>query len=140
MATSQSTMDFLTDQLGGLSDIRYKKMFGEYALYYNGKVVALVCDDQLFIKPTDQGLLFIARRLFGDELKFEKLSESKKVKAIEDARTQVENPPYPGGKMWYLISGDLWDDREWMCGIVKLTASLVPYPKLKKKKPTIARV
>ena len=29
-----------------------RKMFGEYALYLDGKVVALVCDDQLFLKPT----------------------------------------------------------------------------------------
>jgi hypothetical protein len=26
---------------------------GEYAIYCNGKVVALVCDNQLFVKPTE---------------------------------------------------------------------------------------
>jgi len=53
MASDQSTIDFLLEQLQHAGEIRARKMFGEYALYCNDKVVALVCDDQLFIKPTD---------------------------------------------------------------------------------------
>jgi TfoX/Sxy family transcriptional regulator of competence genes len=33
--------------------ISYRYMFGEYAIYCDGKVVALVCDNQLFVKPSD---------------------------------------------------------------------------------------
>jgi TfoX/Sxy family transcriptional regulator of competence genes len=44
MATKQSTVDFIQDQLASLGDISAKKMFGEHALYYQGKVVALVCE------------------------------------------------------------------------------------------------
>ena len=31
-------------------------MFGEYALYIDEKVVALICDNQVFVKPTAAGL------------------------------------------------------------------------------------
>lgn len=34
-------------------------MFGEYALYLDNKVVALVCDNQCFVKPTPGGRAFI---------------------------------------------------------------------------------
>ncbi|MEI7037940.1 hypothetical protein [Fulvimonas yonginensis] len=30
-------------------------MFGEYALYQDGRVVAPVCDDELFVKPAAAG-------------------------------------------------------------------------------------
>jgi hypothetical protein len=99
MATSQNTIDFLIDQLSSLSDVRYKKMFGEYALYYDGKVVALVCDEELFMKPTDSGLLVISERLFDEDLsKFGKLNSNKKEKFLEETKMRIENPPYPNVK------------------------------------------
>jgi TfoX/Sxy family transcriptional regulator of competence genes len=52
MATKQSTIDYLLDQLGSLPKVRARKMFGEYALYCNEKVVALICDDELYVKIT----------------------------------------------------------------------------------------
>ena len=51
MGTSASTIDHLLDTLAALP-LTARKMFGEYAVYLDGKVVALVCDDQLFLKPT----------------------------------------------------------------------------------------
>jgi len=53
MSTKQSTIDYLLDQLASVPDVRARKMFGEYALYCNGRVVALVCDNELFVKITD---------------------------------------------------------------------------------------
>jgi TfoX/Sxy family transcriptional regulator of competence genes len=49
MVTSPSTVESL---LAALRSPRFsaKAMFGEYALYADGKVVALVCDDRLFVK------------------------------------------------------------------------------------------
>ena len=44
MATDQEFVDFLADQMEGAGDISFKKMFGEYALYCDGKVVATVRD------------------------------------------------------------------------------------------------
>jgi len=59
MASSQKTVDFLTDQIHSAGIIRSKKMFGEYAIYCDEKVVALICDDTLFVKMTDVSLQFL---------------------------------------------------------------------------------
>ena len=106
MASAQSTVDFIVDQLGGTGVISAKKMFGEYGLYLDSKLAALVCDNQLFIKPTTAGRQFIG--------------------------TPTEAPPYPGAKPYFLISGELWDDGVWMSQLVKITAAELPLPKKKK--------
>lgn len=55
MSTAADTILFITDQLASLGGrIRTRKMFGEYALYCDEKVVALICDDQLFVKITEK--------------------------------------------------------------------------------------
>jgi len=108
MATKQSTVDFLLDQLSALGDMSARKMFGEYALYYTGKVVAFVCDDNLYIKPTTAGRQFI--------------------KDLQEA------PAYPGSKLYFLISTDYWDDKEWLAELITRTAAELPLPKPKKKK------
>jgi TfoX/Sxy family transcriptional regulator of competence genes len=104
MASNEKFVAYLLEQLSSLHGIRHKKMFGEYALYQHDKVVALVCDDQLFVKPTDAGRQFI-----GD---------------VELA------PAYPGAKSSFLIT-DL-DDSAWLCQLIQLTAAALPAPKVKK--------
>ncbi len=52
MSSSQEFVDYIIDQIENAGVITFRKMFGEYALYCNGKVVALICDDQLFVKQT----------------------------------------------------------------------------------------
>jgi hypothetical protein len=59
MSTSQATIDFILDQVEGAGEVRARKMFGEYALYCDEKVVALVCDDTLYIKITEPGREFV---------------------------------------------------------------------------------
>src|SRR4051812_2802868 len=108
MATQQQTIDFLTDQLTGAGDIRSRKMFGEYALYCDEKVVAFVCDDQLFLKPTEAARTFIG--------------------------TPEEAPAYPGSKMYYLISEDQWENRDWLSQLIRINADALPLPKPKKAK------
>ena len=108
MASKQSTVEYIAEQIAQAGNIRYHKMFGEYALYCNEKVVAFVCDDQLFLKPTASGRALI--------------------EVLEEA------PAYPGSKMYYLISPDLWEDRELMTKLIVATASALPPPKVKKKK------
>ncbi|MFZ3019744.1 MAG: TfoX/Sxy family protein [Gallionella sp.] len=109
MATAQNTIDFLLDQLSGTGEASAKKMFGEYCLYLDGKPVALVCDDQLFLKPTTAGRAML--------------------------KQVIEGSPYPGAKPHLLISGDLWEEREWLCKLVWVTARELPLPKPKVKKP-----
>lgn len=108
MSTKLSTIEYLEDQLAGLG-VTSRKMFGEYALYCDGKVVALVCDDTLFVKITDAGKEFV-----GD--------------AYE------EGAAYPGAKPSMRISDDLVEDREWLQDLIRITAEHLPKPKPKRKK------
>ncbi|MCD6027256.1 MAG: TfoX family protein, partial [Solimicrobium sp.] len=97
MSSKQSTIDFILEQISQAGIICAKKMFGEYAIYCDEKVVALVCDDQLFVKPTQAGKAFIA--------------------------DYIEGVPYVGAKPYLLISGEMWDEHEWLTELIKITAS-----------------
>lgn len=108
MSTRAETVEFLTDQLTALPNISTRKMFGEYCLYCDEKPVAFVCDDELFVKPTEAGREYIG--------------------------TPDEAPAYPGSKMYYRVSGDRWEDREWLTGLIDVTAAALPAPKPKKSK------
>lgn len=111
MKTSQSTIDFLLDQLSSLPQVRARKMFGEYALYYDEKVVALVCENQLFVKITPPG-----RALLGE-------------------RT-VEGTAYPGAKPSMLIGAEEIEDSERLCELVRVTADALPAPPPKRPRAT----
>jgi TfoX/Sxy family transcriptional regulator of competence genes len=108
MASDQKFVDFVTDQMNSGKKIESKKMFGEYALYFEGKLFALVCDNKLYVKPTQAG-----REYIGDV---------------------VEAPPYQGAKPSFLIEEKL-DDRDWLKQLVAITVKELPEPKLKKQKP-----
>lgn len=58
MATDRGTVSFIIDQLSRANDVSAKPMFGEYGIYSEGKLVGLICDGQLFIKPTPGGRAF----------------------------------------------------------------------------------
>lgn len=107
MATESEFAQFITDQLSGLDTVTTRRMFGEYALYANGKVVGLICDNRLFVKPTEAGRTFI-----GDP---------------------VMAPAFSGAKPSYLIEDGL-DDRRWLAELISLTANELPPPKIRKRK------
>jgi len=109
MSTSQSTIDFILDQLAELDNVSARKMFGEYALYCEGRVVGLVCDDTLFIKITIPGKNFVGEYY-------------------------QEGCAYPGAKVSMQIDGDQLEDSDWISQLIKITAANVPLPKPKKKK------
>jgi TfoX/Sxy family transcriptional regulator of competence genes len=50
MATRKETVEFILGKLRGRGDFAARPMFGEYALYADGKVVGLVCDNLFFVK------------------------------------------------------------------------------------------
>lgn len=52
MSTSKSYIAFIQDCLCDIPNIRVKAMFGEYALYKDGWVIGLICDDTFFLKIT----------------------------------------------------------------------------------------
>jgi TfoX/Sxy family transcriptional regulator of competence genes len=108
MSTKQSTVDSILDQLVSLDGgVSARKMFGEYALYCDGKVVALICDDTLFVKMTEFGKMFV-----GDAYK--------------------EGNPYPGAKPAIEIDDDRIEDREWLSELIRITADSLPLPTQKK--------
>jgi TfoX/Sxy family transcriptional regulator of competence genes len=111
MATDASFMNFVLGQIEGAGPIEHRKMFGEYALYCQGKVVALVCDNQVFVKPTDPG-----RALLGEP----KMA-----------------PPYPGAKPHILIEAAI-DDVELFSTLIRTTALALPAPKPKRRPSTAA--
>ncbi len=107
MATDEAFIEFVVDQMSDAGRIASRKMFGEYAIYCDDKVVALVCDNQLFVKPTAKGRAY-----------------------IEDL---VEAPPYPGAKLYFLVE-NRFEDREWISQLIKITAQEVPNSRPKKPK------
>jgi len=109
MASDLSFVEYVIDQCAGAGALTHRKMFGEYAVYLDGKVVLLVCDNQAFLKPTEAG-----RALLGD---------------VEEA------PPYPGAKASFLLGGQL-EDRELMAAVVRATADALPTPRPKKPRGT----
>jgi TfoX/Sxy family transcriptional regulator of competence genes len=107
MASREEFVRFVAEQMQGAGAVTYRKMFGEYAIYSDSKLVALVCDNKLFVKPTDGGRAFIGE--------------------------VVEAPPYPGAKASFLIE-EKFEDQEWLSELIRITAKELPAPKPKKKK------
>jgi TfoX/Sxy family transcriptional regulator of competence genes len=107
MPTNQNFVNFVLDQIENAGEISVKKMFGEYAIYSDGKLFGLICDNRLFIKPTKSGREFI------DDL--------------------VEAPPYEGAKPSFLIE-DKIEDRQWLSELVRISLKELPPPKPKVKK------
>jgi TfoX/Sxy family transcriptional regulator of competence genes len=114
MPTQQRTVEFLLEQMAGAGSLAARPMFGEYAVYVDAKVVALICDDQLYVKPTPAG-----RALLGPGW--------------------PEAPPYGGAKPSLVIPGDRWDDRAWLAALVRATADALPAPKPKKPEARATR-
>jgi TfoX/Sxy family transcriptional regulator of competence genes len=106
MANDQDFVDFVIDQVEDGCEISYRHMFGGTSLYGNGKVVALICDNQLFVKPTDAGRAYIDR--------------------------VVEAPPYSGARNAFLIEDEI-EDAEWLTELIVITEKELPAPKPKKK-------
>ncbi len=70
--------------------------------------MALVCDDRRFLKPTAAGRALLA--------------------TVGDV---VEAPPYPGARLHFLVSADLWENHAWLGSLIRTTdqALLAPKPK-----------
>ena len=106
MTSDLDFVEFVVDQMVNAGEITYRKMFGGITLYCEGKVVALICDNQLFVKPTKAGKLFIGN--------------------------VVEAPPYPGAKLFFLIE-EQFEDKDWISSLIRLTEKELPEPKPKRK-------
>jgi TfoX/Sxy family transcriptional regulator of competence genes len=112
MKTTNSFVQFVADQMQDAGSISHKSMFGGYTFYCDGKIVALVCNDELFVKPTANGRKFIG--------------------------TVKEAPPYPGAKPCFIIQNRI-DDKEWLSELIRVTAAELPLPARNKLKETKSR-
>lgn len=108
MATKIEYLNFILEQLTGLSDIEYRQMMGEYIIYYRGKIAAYVCDDRLLVKPVES-----VRRM------------------LPDAPLE---PPYDGAKDMVLVT-DI-DNREFMEQLFTAMYEELPEPKKKNRTNT----
>ena len=93
MASNADFVQFIVDQCAGAGEISVKKMMGDYCIYCDGSLFGLICDNNLFIKPTYQGAAVL-----------------KEV----DMR-----PPYPGAREHFFIS-DV-DDRDYLTALIRAT-------------------
>jgi len=106
MSSSPEFVDYVLDQMADAGAVRARKMFGEYGVYCDDKIVALICDDHLYIKPTNAARAYIG--------------------------SPIEAPPYPGAKDYFLLE-DQVDDADWLAGLIRASAKELPPPR--KKKP-----
>ncbi len=105
MASSPDFVEYVCTQLALAGCVTSRKMFGEYGIYCDDKLIGLVCDNQFFLKPTKA--------------------------AREQIENPVEVPPYPGAKPSFLIES--LDDREELARLVQAGWPELPAKKAKKK-------
>lgn len=106
MASKTEFVEYAVEQMKEAGNITYRKMFGEYGVYCDGKIFGVICDDQLFIKITEAG-----RKVCPD---------------------LTSASPYEGAKPHFLV--EELDDRERMGRLIRETVKELPEPKKKKKK------
>lgn len=96
MSSRASLVAYVVEQLG--QGARSRAMFGEYGIYRGDTLIALFCDDRLFLKKTERGCA-----LLGDDVE--------------------EGFPYPGAKPALVVPEERWDDRELMIELARATAA-----------------
>lgn len=105
MATKKEYLEFILEQLSGLSEITYRMVMGEYIIYYRGKIAAYICDDRLLVKPVES-----VKRI------------------IPNAPLE---PPYDGAKNMVLIE-DI-DNKDFLTRLFDVMYPELPEPKKKKR-------
>ena len=104
MATSESYIEFVCEQINGYGEIRYRKMFGEYIAYLNDKSILTVCDNTVFVK---------------------KLPEIEKLMKNADCGF-----PYDGAKECYIL--DI-EDKGLLDKLIPILEGITPKSKPRKK-------
>jgi hypothetical protein len=105
MATQKETVEFILEKLRGPARFTVRAMFGEYALYADGKVAGLVCDDLLYIKI---------------------LPASYELEGVCE-----KGHPFPGARLHYLVDEGQLSTIENLPGILVSVANAAPEKKKK---------
>ena len=104
MATTKDYIEFVCEQLRTPLPVTYKKMFGEYMVYVDGKPVLLVCDNTVFVR---------------------KLPETAAL--LPDADCGF---PYDGAKEHYILDVE---NEDLTSQVVNALVAVTPIPKKKKR-------
>lgn len=105
MASSQEFLDFILKQLQGLGqEISFRKMMGEYLLYYRGRLFGGIYDNRLLLKSVQPALNFFENPIF--------------------------ESPYPGAKSMLRI--EEVEDAAFLCNLIEAVYPALPAPKKKK--------
>ncbi len=107
MGTKKASAEFILEQLGHPDRFSVRSMFGEFALYADGKPVAFICDDQLFVK------------IMAESAELERRCE--------------RAPAYPGSKDYYLVPEDVITGERKLPDLLLRMSATLPLPKAKKK-------
>ncbi len=105
MASSEEYLEYVLEQLSDLDEIFYRKMMGEYIIYYRGKIVGGIYDDRFLVKPVKSAL-----------------------EMMGDADMEL---PYEGAKEMVLV--DNLDDREFLCDLFDAMYDELPAPRKRRK-------
>ena len=82
MASSKEYLAFILEQLSGLDEITYRRMMGEYIIYYHGKIIGGIYDNRFLIKPVKAAISLMPDSSY--ELPYEGAKEMLLVDNIED--------------------------------------------------------
>lgn len=102
MASTPETVDHIRAALSPAGEISARKMFGEYGIYCDSVFIGTICDDQLFLKVTEDGAA-----IAGDV---------------------PRRPPYPGAKPSLAIMAERLGDAEWLVAVVQATRAALAKP------------
>ena len=105
MASNKDFVQYIADQCEGAGEITFRKMFGDYGIYCNGKIFGLICDDRFYLKPTEAGRSLL--------------------------RSVDLRPPYEGAKDMLLVEET--DNRELLAELLEASYPELPEPKKKRK-------
>ena len=105
MASSEEYLEYVLEQLSDLDEIFYRKMMGEYIIYYRGKIVGGIYDNRFLVKPVKSAL-----------------------EMMGDADMEL---PYEGAKEMVLV--DNLDDREFLCDLFDAMYDELPAPRKRRK-------
>lgn len=108
MASDPRTVQYIVEQMGEAGEIRSRAMFGGHGVYCNDRFVAIIGDDELFVKDSPAGQQFLDPSHLA--------------------------PPYPGANNAFRVPPERWEDREWLGTFVRATAEALPPPQPRRAK------
>lgn len=112
MASDLQFVEYVRDQFESSCGVTHKRMFGEFGLFSEGRMFAMVCDNRLLFKATVSGREYIG--------------------------AVVEALPYPGAKPCFLVESQL-EDREWLSELARRTVAELPMPRSRSRTGKSAR-